>query len=124
MRTIFSLAIAALVYMSPAALPSIAGEWNASYSTPGGTTAFKIVFVVDGEKLTGTVKRASGDVPLSGAVKGDSARFVYTIQYNDHPLDMTVSAKVTGDDMKGIVDFGGNAQEVFQAKRASAPGKP
>ena len=75
----------------------------------------------DGEKLTGTVKRASGDAPLTGTVKGDSVRFSYTIKYGDNELAVTIAAKVTGGTaMKGTVDFAGQVQESFEAKKVSA----
>lgn len=104
---------------------SVAGDWDASYNTPGGTTQFQITFVVTGDKLSGTVKRSSGPVALQGIVKGDSVIFSYDIQYNDHPLSMSIAAKVSGDAMKGTVDFAGQGQDAFEAKRASAaPKKP
>jgi hypothetical protein len=134
MRTIATVLLATVVAASsamaqtskaPAPAPSVAGDWDASYNTPGGTTAFSVTFVVNGEKLSGTVHRASGAVSLEGAAKGDSVNFVYFIQYNDHALAMTINAKVVGDAMKGSVDFGGQGQDVFEAKRASAaPKKP
>jgi hypothetical protein len=90
-------------------------------STPGGVRNFKIVFQVNDDRLTGTVKRPAGDVPLTGTQKGDTVRFSYAINYNDNPLEITISTIVTGDTMKGTVDFGGVAQDEFSAKRAPAP---
>jgi hypothetical protein len=129
MRTLSALVVSSLLAVAGAgaqspAKQSVAGEWDASYNTPGGQTSFTITFIVNGEKLSGTVHRSTGDVPLVGAAKGDSVSFVYTIQYNEHPLAMTINARVAGDAMKGSVDFGGQGQDVFEAKRASAPGKP
>ena len=40
---------------SSAQTSSVAGEWAASMSTPGGARPFGIVLMVDGEKLSGTV---------------------------------------------------------------------
>ena len=104
--------------------PSIAGEWDAEMTTPGGVRSFKIVFVVAGEKLTGTVKRAAGDVPLTGTIKGDTVRFSYSVLYNDNALELTMEAVVSGDLMKGTVDFGGAAQDAFSARRAKPAGAP
>lgn len=102
---------------------SVAGEWNASYNTPGGARSFRVLLVVDGEKLTGTVKREAGDSPLVGTVKGDSVTFSYSIKYGDNTLALSVAAKVAGDAMKGIVDFAGQAQEAFEAKKIAGPAK-
>lgn len=128
MRTLFTVAVASVISITSASTltaQSVAGDWNASYNSPGGPIAFKLALVVDGEKLTGTVKRTAGDSPLTGTVKGDSVRFSYTIKYGDNDLLLTVVAKVTaGTVMKGMVDFAGQAQESFEAKKASPAGAP
>ena len=101
----------------------VAGDWDASYNSPGGAIAFKLALKVDGEKLTGTVKRSSGDSPLAGSVKGDSVHFSYNIKYGDNELAVTIAAKVTGGTvMRGTVDFAGQVQEPFEAKKVSAAG--
>lgn len=121
----------ALVWMALAALaptltapraPSIAGEWDAAYDTPGGVRSFKIVFEVEGEKLTGTVKRDAGDVPLTGTIKDNAVRFRYAILYNGNPLELTVTALLEGDSLKGMVDFGGAGEGEFSARRAKPSG--
>lgn len=99
---------------------SVAGEWDGAFNTPGGTRPFKIVLEADGEKLTGTAKRSSGDVPITGTIKGDAIEFSYTINYGGNDLTMTFSGKVSGDKMNGIVSFGGQAEEAWSAERAKA----
>ena len=125
-----TLLLAALLMgpSAPSPLPpqtgSIAGEWDAEMTTPGGVRSFKIVFQVEGEKLTGTVKRAAGDVPLVGTIKGDTVRFSYSVLYNDNALELSMVAIVAGDTMKGTVDFAGTAQDAFSARRAKPAGAP
>ena len=124
MKTHFLAAFfACAVLTTAAAAQSVAGEWDAAINTPGGVRPFKIIFQVDGEKLTGTVKRPAGDVPLAGLVKGDTVQFSYTIDYNGNALVLTVIATATGDSLKGFVDFGGVSQDEFWAKRAAGPPK-
>lgn len=98
---------------------SVAGEWDGSFNTPGGARPFKLVLKVDGEKLSGTVKRTSGDVALTGTIKGDAINFSYTINYGGNDLTLIYSGKVAGDSMSGTVSFGGNAEETWSAKRAA-----
>lgn len=98
---------------------SVAGEWDGSFNTPGGARPIKFVFKVDGEKLTGVAKRSSGDVPLSGTIKGADIAFGYTINYGGRDLTLSYTGKVTGDNMSGTVSFGGNAEESWSAKRAA-----
>lgn len=102
---------------------SVAGDWDGSFNTPGGARPFKVVLAVDGEKLTGTARRSSGDVPLTGTIKGDLINFSYTINYGGHDLTLSYSGKVTGDSMSGTISFGGQAEETWSAKRAAAPPK-
>ena len=89
-------------------------------NSPGGVREFKILFEVSGDSLTGTVKRASGDVPLSGKISGDKVTFRYVIVYNGNDFPMMVTAVVSGDSMRGVVDFNGQLEEEFWATRAGA----
>ncbi len=102
---------------------TVAGEWDASMNTPGGARPFGLVFKVDGEKVTGTVKRNDGELPVQGTIKGSDLTFSYTINYNGHDLVLTFTGKVTGDTIKGNVDFGGNGGDEWNAKRAAAKPK-
>lgn len=123
MKSLFlALTLAGSLSAVPAAAQSIAGEWDAAMNTPGGVRNFKIVFQADSGKLTGTVKRASGDVPLEGTIKGNAVRFSYTIDYNGNPLLLTVNATLDGDVLKGTIDLGGNAEEEFSARRVKTGG--
>ena len=97
---------------------SVAGEWDAAMSHPGGVSNFKIVFKVDGEKLTGTVKRSSGDSELTGTVKGNDISFSYSIAYGGNSLTMSMTGKVDGDTIAGVVYFGESGQSSdWSAKR-------
>jgi len=101
---------------------SIAGEWDAAMNTPGGVRNFKLVFTVEGEKLTGTVKRAAGDVPLVGTVKGNDIEFTYAVQYNGNNLTISMTGKLEGDAINGTVTFGESGQsDAWSAKRAVTP---
>ena len=99
---------------------SVAGEWDAMFTTPGGTSNFKIIFEVDGEKLTGTVKRSSGDRPLEGTIKGNDLKFSYSIFYNGNALLLSYTGKRDGDKISGLVFFGESGQSSdWSATRAA-----
>ena len=100
---------------------SIAGEWNATFNTPGGPQPLTLIFKVDGEKITGTAKRSRGDVPIAGTIKGDDITFAYSIDYNGNPVTITFTGKVKGDTMGGSVSFNDQAGDDWSAKRAAAP---
>lgn len=119
MRKLFAIVVATVISATSLSAQNVAGTWDASYNTPGGPRTFKVVLVQNGEKLTGTVKREQGDSPLIGTAKNDSVKFTYQIEYGGNKLDMLVAAKVSADAMKGIVDFAGQAQEPFEAKKSA-----
>lgn len=99
---------------------SVEGEWNAAMNHPGGVSNFKIIFKVDGEKLTGTVKRSSGDRPLEGTVKGNDVQFSYSIVYGDNTMVMSLTGKRDGDKITGVVYFGQSGQSSdWSATRAT-----
>ena len=68
-KFVVALALSFVAVVSAAA-QSVTGDWDASMNTPGGTRTFRLVLKQEGEKLTGTVKREAGDVPLEGTVVG------------------------------------------------------
>jgi len=124
MKTLLLTVAMSLTALSTAAAQSVAGEWDASMNTPGGPRPFKVLFVQNGEQLTGTVKRATGDVPLEGTIRGSAVKFRYMINYNGSPLAMEVSSTLAGDEMKGSIDIASQMQEAFVAKRAGAVASP
>ncbi len=120
----FFVVIMAAAAISISAQSSIAGEWDGAFETPGGARPFKVVLNVEGDKITGTAKRSSGDVPVQGKVNGKDFTFSYTISYNGNAITMSFSGKFEADAMTGVVSFGGQAEETFSAKRAKAAEKP
>jgi len=121
---ILSVILFALILAVPAAAQGspAAGEWDVTLNTPGGPRNFRAVFKVDGEKLTGELRRENtpGGMPIQGTVKGKEVKFSYTVKYNDNDLTITMTGNVEGDAIKGSADFGGFAQDEWSAKRASA----
>ena len=106
--------------ISASAQKSVEGDWDAEFNTPGGARPFKLFLKVDGEKLTGTVKRSSGDAAVTGTIKGNDIAFSYSISYNGNALTLNYTGKVNGDTMGGTVAFNENASDTWTAKRAAA----
>jgi hypothetical protein len=81
----------------------------------------KASFKVDGEKLTGELKRenAPAPTPLQGTIKGKEIKFSYVVRYNDNELLITMIGAVEGNAIKGTADFNGQAQDEWSARRAS-----
>lgn len=60
--------------ITTASAQNAAGDWDVVLNTPGGARNFKAVFKVDGDKLTGELKREGssepGGLPIQGKVNG------------------------------------------------------
>lgn len=123
-RPALALAAAAFLLAAPAGAQTIAGEWDASMETPGGTRTARLVLVVEGQKVTGTLKRETGEVPVAGTIVADTLRFAYTIQYNNSSLEMHVLALVAGDAIRGAVSFGEGGTMPWWAERVPAARRP
>jgi hypothetical protein len=119
-KLLLSIALS-LIAVVTAGAQSVTGEWDASMNTPGGVREFRIVLKQDGEKLTGTVKRPTGDVPLEGSVVGTTVKFAYSIAYGGNPITIAMTATLAGNEMKGQVDIASQMQDAFSAKRVVAP---
>ena len=118
---VFAAVGLALIFSTSAlAQKSVEGEWDGVFNTPGGARPFKFVLKVDGEKLTGTAKRSSGDVPLTGTIKAGDITFSYTISYNNNPVMLTYTGKVNGDSMSGTLMFNETDGGEWSAKRSAA----
>ncbi len=117
-KLLLSLAFS-VVSVTTLAAQSVTGDWDATMNTPGGARTFRVALKQDGEKLTGTVKRESGDVPLQGSVIGNTVKFAYSIAYGGNPITLTVTATRAGDDMTGQVDIASQVQESFTLKRVA-----
>ena len=121
MKKLFLAVVMSLAAVATAAAQSVGGNWEGVLNTPGGPRPVRFELVQTGEKLTGTVKRESGDVPLEGTVSGSNVKFAHSINYGGNPVTISIAAAVAGEEMKGQVDIASQMQDVFTAKRVAAP---
>lgn len=109
-----------LAVSATAQSPNVTGDWDITINSPQGALPTKAYFKQEGEKLTGGIKRQSGEFPLEGAVTGKEIKFKYTVKFQGQDLVITLTGAVDGDTMKGDADFGGLAQGDWNGKRAAA----
>jgi hypothetical protein len=119
---ILSIAIAVLgvlPFVAPAA--DISGKWKASFTTPDGQQRENTFdFKVDGDKLTGTVSSALGEVPIQdGKIGGDNISFSVTRNFGGNEVKILYKGKVSGDEIKLKVEAGERSFEMT-AKRAAS----
>ena len=86
--------------------------------TQGRGAKARSVLAVDGDAVTGTI--ASGDIgeaKFTGTVKDGAVTFSFDMAGPQGPLTITTRAAVTGDEMKGEMDYGMGVAP-FTGKRA------
>jgi hypothetical protein len=111
--------VLALAFAGLARAADVSGKWTASFETQIGTQSYTYEFKVDGQNLTGTAKSMNGETKITeGKVVGDNITFVENLVFQDMPLRITYTGKISGDEIKFTRDVAGIAMEELVAKRA------
>ena len=96
-----------------------AGTWDTTLTSPQGTFNVQLILKQDGEKLSGMVKSARGEIPVEGTANGKDIKLMYTIKFQENDMLITLTGALDGASIKGSADYGGLADGEFSAKRAS-----
>jgi hypothetical protein len=100
-----------------AAQADAAGEWTVSFATPSGPAEFTMYVNQEGTRLTGRLTSDAGEFPLRGAVDGDSVTITWTLPDAGRLLNVTFTAKISGDEMSGTARLGDRGQGPFSGQR-------
>ncbi len=105
--------------MLPLALAAadVTGKWEFTVELGGGAGNPAFTFQQQGEKLTGRYQGQLGEADLAGKVTGDDIQFSFTVKGDLGELKAAYAGKVSGDTMKGKVDYGQLGEGTFTAKR-------
>ncbi|MGA0920602.1 MAG: hypothetical protein ACO31W_08795 [Gemmatimonadaceae bacterium] len=105
-----------------AAIRDLAGTWDFSVVTENGTGTPVIVIKQEGAKITGTYESGRFGVrAISGAVTGDTLRFVLAPASEGGVALTYVGRILSADLVKGEVDFQGMGSASFTGTRRRAP---
>ena len=105
-----------------AAIRDLAGTWDFSVVTENGTGTPVIVIKQEGAKITGTYESGRFGVrAISGAVSGDTLRFVLAPASEGGVALTYVGRILSADLVKGEVDFQGMGSASFTGTRRRAP---
>jgi hypothetical protein len=120
------LSIVAVLTCAPAALAQdadVSGTWTATFVTNGQSYPAKMIIKEEGAKTTGTISSERGEFPITGAVKGQTVTFSFTMQGENGPITIAMNADVDGNTMKGTFDHGGGGGAgTWSATRGEAQG--
>lgn len=95
----------------------LTGTWLMTVESPMGSDDMSAQLVQDGEQLTGKLRTKTGDVPVSGRVKGEIVEFSMELDVQGSSLHIGYAGTVAKDEIAGTVEFGEMGQGRFTAKR-------
>jgi len=101
----------------------LAGKWSGDVPGRGGATApGTFTLKVDGEKLTGTMTGAQGELPLQeGKVSGSQFSFSTTIDAGGNSIKILYKGTLSGDQLKMTREREGSGQALeFTLKRGGS----
>ena len=112
------LIIAMLITLAlPLAAADLTGAWDVTVDIGGNTGNPVITLKQDGNTLTGTYKGLLGEAPIKGTADGSKVRWEFTADYDGNKFNVIYTGTAEGNAMKGTVDFGGQAEGTFTAKK-------
>ena len=85
---------------------SVAGDWTLTINGPQGVIDTEAVFKQEGENVTGTFSGPTGEATVAGTMNGSTLSLAFNVDTPQGPIDIKMSAEVTGPEMKGVLDFG------------------
>ena len=94
----------------------VVGTWDITIDSPQGQNKALLVIKKEGDKLTGTMKSARGERPLTSVtLNANDITFVMNANVQGQDMVFTYKGKVDKDSMKGDADFGGFATGTWSA---------
>ncbi len=103
------------------------GTWKWSFTGQNGQTReTTLKLKLEGEKLTGTVSGRGADTAIESAkLSGDEISFQVTREFNGNKFTSKYTGKISGDTIKGKMEFERNGQAQsrdWEAKREGGKG--
>jgi hypothetical protein len=103
--SVFAFVLAATA-AAPLAQASVAGEWVLTINGPQGTGDTHASFKQSGEKVTGTFSSQLGETNVEGTMTGSTLSLAFSVVTQNGPIDIRMTAEVSGAEMKGSIDYG------------------
>jgi hypothetical protein len=96
----------------------VAGGWNVDVDVAGNTGTPVFTFKQDGDKLSGRYKGRFGEAEVTGKVKGNEIEF----SIEAAGAKITYAGTVAKDRMEGNIDYDGQANGTWKARKIDATG--
>ncbi|MCA1561216.1 MAG: hypothetical protein LC804_13470 [Acidobacteria bacterium] len=117
-----ALMVCALAVAAPALAQDASGRWDLVVTTPNGQNQAVLMLKKDGEKLSGTVARGTGDsIPVAGTQKGADVVVSFSVPSQNGAVAVTLKGRQDGESMKGSAELSERGQAEWSAARTAAP---
>ena len=80
--------------------------WVLTINGPQGTVDTDAVLKQTGDKVTGVFSSQLGETNVEGSMSGSTLSLAFNVVTPNGPIDIRLTAEVSGADMKGTVDYG------------------
>ncbi len=119
MKNILTILVGAILLTGSASAQTAdaAGTWDVSVNTPNGPIAALLILKKDGEKLTGSIAGAQGEVAVEGTQKDKAVSMNFTVQTSNGPMAIVMTGAQDGDAIAGTTTVG----EWSGKRRTGAP---
>jgi hypothetical protein len=113
--------VAGSVLVGPAAAQTdgITGRWDVVLNAPDGAHKATLTLKKDGEKVTGTIGNADGEIPVEGTQSGSDLTVSFTYRGGSSPMLITLKGAQKSDSIGGPATFGDAAGD-WTGNRAAA----
>ncbi len=101
------LALALLLFASPAFAADIDGDWSGSIDTPGGAMQISYTFKAEQSKLKGSTTAPDGSkiAIADGKIDGNKLSFTLTLDFGAGPTKFVYTGELNGKDLKLATSF-------------------
>lgn len=101
---------------------SLSGEWYFDVLTsPNGPGQREVLFLQEDERIIGFIDSSSASGRFVGSFDGESVEFTAVLEFGGQPLAAVYQAKVDGDTMSGVIEYGLYGQATFVGFRGRRP---
>jgi len=82
------------------------GKWTLDIDSPQGATTAGLTLSVEGDVVKGTLAGDMGELPITGKLVDGQVSFSFDFAGPSGPITIITKATVSGDEMKGEMDYG------------------
>ncbi len=119
MKNVFAILLMMSALALPAAAVDLTGSWSAEVNISGNTWIASFTFKQEGNALTGTYKGMLGEAAVKGTIDGRNVRWEFTAEYDGNKFPVVYTGTLDPETViKGKVDFGGQMDGTFVAKKS------